>query len=89
MSAAKNIAGEAESHGKPISLHEQFDCAFGHATFRISMILATIKGAIVDWAIVAIATRQFVLRRMEPQLRLAPIRRSTNEWAVPTKKLKA
>ena len=74
MFAAKNIAGELEPHRRVSAFTNNLTALLGLLVLGFPISPATIRSMVAGWMLVVVASLQFVLRRVRPRLRLAPIR---------------
>jgi uncharacterized membrane protein HdeD (DUF308 family) len=74
MFAAKNIAGELEPHRRVSAFTNDLTALLGLLVLGFPVSPATIRSTVAGWILVVVASLQFVLRRVEPQLDRAPIR---------------
>jgi uncharacterized membrane protein HdeD (DUF308 family) len=73
MFAAKNIAGDFEPHRRISAFTNNLTALLGLLVLGFPVSPATIRTMLAGWILVVVASLQLVLRRVGPQLRLAPI----------------
>lgn len=74
MFAAKNVTSEFERRRKLIAFTNNLTAFLAVLVIGFPVTPATIRTTVAGLAVVAVASLQFVLRRMGPQVRLASVR---------------
>jgi hypothetical protein len=74
MFVSKNVAGKFESRRGLSAFTSNLAALLAVLVLGFPVTPATIRTTVAGWAIVAVASLQFVLRRIGPQVRLASIR---------------
>jgi uncharacterized membrane protein HdeD (DUF308 family) len=74
MFAAKNIACDLEPHRRISAFTNNLTALLGLLVLGFPVSPVTIRTMLAGWILVVVASLQFALRRVGPQLRLASIR---------------
>lgn len=86
MLAGKNVTGNFERRRRLSAFTNNLAALLALVLLGLPVTPATIRTMVTGWAIVAIASLQFVLRRSGPPVRLAPIRTTGERVSGPNQK---
>lgn len=86
MFAGKSVAGDFERRRRLSAFKNNLIALVALLLLGFPVTPATIRTAVAGWAIVAVASLQFVLRRIGPQVLLAPIRTTRERVSRPNRK---
>lgn len=86
MYAVNNVPGEIERRRRLSAFKNNLTALVSLVLLGFPVTPATIRTIVAGWAILAVASLQSVLRRIGPQVRLAPIRTTRERVSGPNRK---